>query len=1059
MKKTVKFSILVALISMILLSAYATISMAQEYVPEQLIVKFRAGITKEQIDAIDKEIGVRIIEDIPLIDAKLVKITAPITVEKAMEEYLRNPSVLYAHPNYFIQFRSHLTRPDDPLFPQQWGLDNRGQVIPSLGLGIIDSDIDAPQGWEHTTDCTKIVAIMDSGIDWTHPDLGGNIWQNLGEDADGDGSTLVWNPLTSRWERDAGDWDGADNDGNGYFDDLIGWDFVPSEDLDCDGALDLNEDLNGDDTFQPASEDIDGDGNFDTGEDTNHNGILDPNEDDGPGGLPPLDDGDGVLDLNEDLNGDGIFQPASEDIDGDGNFDTGEDTNHNGNLDIGDNNPRDELGHGTHVAGIVGAVGNNSVGVSGVCWRVPLMALRVATLANFVHGIDYAITMGANVINYSAGHYGPPVGAELGAIAAADAAGILFVTAAGYDANPGLLGNQPGNIDLPGIHDHPCKYVNPNIICVGASDNLDRYVTWCNWGIVSVDLAAPGDCILSTMPTYPVEYITDPTQNFNPCTGAIYSNNYDYMSGTSMATPFVSGVAAHCWTLFPTETHLEIKHRIMDGWGNPANPPGSGVDPRAGIEDNVRWGQGFSAKAKNNGRLRVCCGDDFGDAPPPYPTLTRYVGASHEDVGEEWLGKDVSPEFDANVWPPYDHDPIPNLFPFDTDFYDDGVGPIFILSCEAGLGFLTYKVCTENNDVIDAEGGRYGGGHWPVPHTHAAGDDKLVYINGFIDWNEDFDWDDANEHIFSDVQNPTAWLPAKCSDWIPVVFGVPPHDEMHLSITWLRVRLDYGENVGLPPYPRYESDLTLWYPISFGNKGLAQFGEVEDYPLVPVHIDTVVEKPDSQFVVYVEVCDTIPEEFLIYSAYFLLTYDSTVLDSTKPPCFEGTMLDSSGWDKKWHYYPGTPDSLEIWLIGGGDKPLMGKGPITRLHFRVNPSASPGEKTLIHFEKFMFNEGHPGAIVRDGMVIVNRPPEFVIAMPGTIYYNEMQEQCFTVEAFDPDGDSLILWDVIDPYPCDGAQPDTAYGRGSVSMDWCWIPPKLGACDTLVDSIFIVSTFET
>ena len=221
---------------------------------------------------------------------------------------------------------------------------------------------------------------------------------------------------------------------------------------------------------------------------------------------------------------------------------------------------------------------------------------------------------------------------------------------------------------------------------------------------------------------------------------------------------------------------------------------------------------------------------------------------------------------------------------------------------------------------------------------------------------------------------------------------------------------------------------------------------------------TTIAKPGSQFQVCVEV-DSATAEMGISAVYIRLTFDSTILDSVKVPTFDGTLVDSSGWDLKWHYYPGMTDTLEMWLIGGGGSGLVGAGPIVCWEFRVSASASPGDSTTLRFSKFWFNEGTPMAETENAFFMVNRPPEFVTVPPETIRTVELHEICYTVEAFDPDGDSLILWDIIDPYPCDGAQPDTVYGRGSVTMEWCWRPPKLGACDTLVDSIFVVSTFET
>ncbi|MDX1909762.1 MAG: S8 family serine peptidase [Bacteroidia bacterium] len=119
--------------------------------------------------------------------------------------------------------------PNDPLLSQQWGLQNTGQ----LG-GTPGSDIAAADAWGIAASGSgSIVGIIDAGIDWRHPDLAENIWQNLGEDKDGDGRVLE--KINGVWQFDPGDVDGIDQDGNGYPDDFIGWDFVnqdndPSDD-------------------------------------------------------------------------------------------------------------------------------------------------------------------------------------------------------------------------------------------------------------------------------------------------------------------------------------------------------------------------------------------------------------------------------------------------------------------------------------------------------------------------------------------------------------------------------------------------------------------------------------------------------------------------------------------------------------------------------------------------------------------------------------------------------------------------------------------------------------
>lgn len=159
-----------------------------------------------------------------------------------------------------------------------------------------------------------------------------------------------------------------------------------------------------------------------------------------------------------------------------------------------DNDPRDLLGHGTHVAGTVGAVGNDGYGTSGVAWNVSLMPLRVlgadgsGSTAHVTNAIAYAAKNGADIINLSLG--GPDYSTSVNAAIAA-APELLVVTAAG---------NEAQNIDV--LPSYPCNYASSNIICVGASDQNDALAGYSNYGAVNVDLVAPGSRILSPVPAF-----------------------------------------------------------------------------------------------------------------------------------------------------------------------------------------------------------------------------------------------------------------------------------------------------------------------------------------------------------------------------------------------------------------------------------------------------------------------------------------------------------------------------------------------------------------------------
>jgi len=212
-----------------------------------------------------------------------------------------------------------------------------------------------------------------------------------------------------------------------------------------------------------------------------------------------------------------------------------------GNGAISSYYPNDsDTGHGTHVSGIIGAAGNNGIGISGVAWKVKLMGLRflhgadgTGSVSDSVTCIDYAIQNGAKIINAS---YGSPAysQAEYDAIAAARAAGIIFVAAAGNDS----LDTDHGN-------DYPAAYPLDNIVTVAATDRDDAFADYSNYGSGSVDLAAPGTDILSTYNGSDADYET--------------------FSGTSMATPHVTGALALLCAKYPSETYRQIINRLLRG--------------------------------------------------------------------------------------------------------------------------------------------------------------------------------------------------------------------------------------------------------------------------------------------------------------------------------------------------------------------------------------------------------------------------------------------------------------------------------------------------------------
>ncbi|MGQ0637556.1 MAG: S8 family serine peptidase [Planctomycetaceae bacterium] len=325
--------------------------------------------------------------------------------------------------------------PNDTAYAaSQWDLENTGQ-----GGGKVDADIDAAAAWDMTTGSNSvIVAVVDSGIDYNHPDLAANMWRNPGETPG----------------------DGIDNDANGFVDDVYGWDFANN-----------------------------------------------------------------------------------------------------------DNDPMDDFYHGTHVAGTIGAVGNNGVGIAGVNWNVSLMALKFMSasgsgyVSDAIEALNYATMMrerGHNirVTNNSWGTTSY-VQQLYDAIAANRDAGILFVTSAG---NGGADKVGDNNDTTP---QYPAAFNLDNIITVASTDRNDVLAGSSNYGPVSVDLAAPGVGIYSTAP----------------------GNTYRTLNGTSMAAPHVAGVAALASSLAPNASYQQVRSAIL-----------SGVDPIAGLAGKVVSGGRLNAR-------------------------------------------------------------------------------------------------------------------------------------------------------------------------------------------------------------------------------------------------------------------------------------------------------------------------------------------------------------------------------------------------------------------------------------------------------------------------------
>src|SRR4051795_4044224 len=205
----------------------------------------------------------------------------------------------------------------------------------------------------------------------------------------------------------------------------------------------------------------------------------------------------------------------------------------------GDNTPSDQNGHGTHVAGIIGAVGNNGIGVAGVAWKASILPVRVlnasgsGSVSTVVNGYNYAAGHGAKIVNVSLGGDAP---SQTEYDALRNASNTLFVVAAGNDG-----------VNVDTTDSYPCAYDLPNVLCVAATGADDQLASFSDYGATSVDLAAPGVDILST---YPTALSPDP------------SFPYKWLSGTSMATPEVAGAAALVLDQDPTLTPWQLREKL-----------------------------------------------------------------------------------------------------------------------------------------------------------------------------------------------------------------------------------------------------------------------------------------------------------------------------------------------------------------------------------------------------------------------------------------------------------------------------------------------------------------
>lgn len=337
------------------------------YVPNEILVRFIPDISEEKKEAVRQSLGATLVKTINTISVEYWRLPPDTSTEAAMEYLRKLPIIQHTEPN---NLSKPMSIPNDPEFNKLWHLRNTGQEVNGIP-GVPGADISIDEAWNlETGSPNMVIAVIDTGVAFEHPDLSNNIWLNTDEISG----------------------NGIDDDNNGYIDDIVGWDFV--------------------------------------------------NNDNNPS------------DYSKDLYGNG---------------------------------------HGTHVAGIIAAQGNNGIGVTGVMWRCKIMPLQIFDLfeinsfldsliqeVNIILAIEYAVDNGAKIINCSFGG-GSFSQFTYDMINYANQNGVLIVAAAGNDGSDNDVNSK-----------YPSSYDLPNIISVAATNASDELSSYSNYGIQSVDVAAPG---------------------------------------------------------------------------------------------------------------------------------------------------------------------------------------------------------------------------------------------------------------------------------------------------------------------------------------------------------------------------------------------------------------------------------------------------------------------------------------------------------------------------------------------------------------------------------------
>lgn len=445
-----------------------TVDPLSPYRPDELLIQLDPNATAAERSHALEAIGGRLLDVIAQGgaggDLSRVGLGQGVTVEKAMQILSHLPGVKFAEPDFIVTGQA-VSNDTSVVNGQTWGLYG------DLGTPANIYGSQATEAWAagYVGSTKTAIGVVDSGVDYTHPDLYQNIWLNQREiptafkaqltDADGDGlitfrdlndsrNAAFVSDMNANGRIDAGDllkdarWaNGVDDDANGYKDDLIGWDFVNN-----------------------------------------------------------------------------------------------------------DNDPMDDQGHGTHISGTIGATGGNGVGVAGVNWSTQIVALKFLDASNYgytsnnIKAVDYftnaaKAATGVDFVATNESWSGASYSQGLqDAITRAAKQDIFYVAAAGNSSQ-----NNDTTATYPANYSTTATAGYDNVISVAAIDASGNLASFSDWGANTVDLAAPGVSIVSTL----------------------RGGGYGAYSGTSMAAPHVTGALALYAAAHPGATAAEMRAALL----------------------------------------------------------------------------------------------------------------------------------------------------------------------------------------------------------------------------------------------------------------------------------------------------------------------------------------------------------------------------------------------------------------------------------------------------------------------------------------------------------------